>query len=427
MNLASGKWLRVRAPLFGALALGVFGGVVSGCSDSASSPDAVTVSELKYPGDLVIWDKGDGKVVLEWSGANNEEDFDGYNVYGMKGTAGTLGVTEGVALELLDDKGEKNPATDAILANFNYDPATTKLEAKGTAIALAETEDSDAPEFSYLPIHTGPADARLLPTCKPAAGTCTMTNAANQDATASNATYAVNGRVKFEVPETLKVGDSYCFFVLSSMDAGETVSQTTSNVQCVVPKYSIGFNLPIPAGADDPKHFDLRTYIAACEASTTGKCAAPAAPVLDAAADSTNNPTAAKSHTAADPMPIYIETSTTGAVGFVAGSKTAINDLGYYEKGFDDVTLPKGAPVLVLDDTTIGGTGVNADAPAFNGGGYSIAGQTVPLVAGHVYVFGVGSATATGAGPYFYHWLYVKSAPAGGNAAVEMRLTKKAI
>ncbi len=425
MKVASGKWLRARAPLCGALALGALG--LTGCGDKESSPDAVSVSELKYPGDLAIWDKGDGKVVLEWSGANNEEDFDGYNVYGMKGTATALGVTEGVALELLDDKGDKNTTTEAILAKFNYDPATTKLEAPGTAIALAETAeaDSDAPEFSYLPIHTGPADARLLPTCKAAGGTCTMTTAATKDLTAENPTYAVNGRVKFEVPETLKVGESYCFFVMSSMDGGETVSQTSSNVQCVTPKYSVGFNLPIPAGADDPRHLDLRAYLTACDAA--GKCAAPGAPVLDAAAESEFNPSAKNSHTASDPMPIYIETSTTGAVGFVAGKAAAVNDLGYYEKGFDDVTLPKGAPVLVLDDSTIGGTGVNKDAPVFNAGGYSIPGQTVPLVAGHVYVFGVGAATASGIGPFHYHWLYVKSAPAGGNAAVEMRLTKKAI
>ena len=36
--------------------------MVAGCGDKESTPDAVSVTELKYPGDLVIWDKGNAKV-----------------------------------------------------------------------------------------------------------------------------------------------------------------------------------------------------------------------------------------------------------------------------------------------------------------------------------------------------------------------------
>ncbi len=441
MKVSMSRWIRSAClPAFGLLTLGT---VVDGCGDKSSNPDAVTVDELKYPGNLVISDrsdKADGIVTLEWSGANNEDDFDGYNVYGMKGTAtcgtatGTLPVTCHQAIELLDDKGDASEAAKAILAKFNYDPAT-KLSLAGP-LNLADTPDTakDKPEFSALPIHTGAADARLLPTCKAHGGTCTMTTAADKEVTAkSNPGYAVNGRVSFDVPDTLKVGESYCFFIMASMNNGEKVSQTSSNVECIVPKYKLAMDLKLPAANANNELFDLRAILAACTKADKCDATAAAANVTETGKDSARGGVAASSfdHTASDAGPLYIERSSgsatsTPTLGLVAGKGAAINDIGYYS-GLDDATLPKAAPVLVMDDTPIGGTGSNAEAPIFNAGGYSIPGQTVLLQAKHVYVIAVGAAGATGVGPYNYHWLYVGDAPTGATVAVKMRLSKTAL
>jgi hypothetical protein len=404
----------------------MLGTLAVGCGDKSSSPDAVTVDELKYPGNLVIWDKGDGSVTLSWAGANNEDDFDGYNVYGVKGKPADLGVTEHAAIELLDDKGEQNANAVTILNKFNYDPAK-KL---GLAASLADstaTADKDKPEFSSLPIHTVSGEDKLLPTCKAKGGSCTMTTAANKDTTASSdPSYAVNGRVSFDVPDTLTVGEEYCFFVMASEDNGKKVSQTSSNVECVIPKYKLEMSLPLPATNDDNEVFDLRAILTAC--GTAGKCDATAAAAnVKKADDSTGGQTNKRDHVAKDPGPVYIEkSSTTGALGFVAGNAAAVNDIGYYKNGLDDTSLPRTAPVLVADDTPIG-TGNNSEAPIFNAGGYSVPGQTVPLVANHVYVIAVGATGATGAGPYNYHWLYVGADPTGSTVAVKMRLTKGAL
>lgn len=395
-------------PVLGATALGLF---LVGCGDKESNPEAVTVDELKYPGNLVIKDQGNGAAVLWWSGANNEEKFDGYNVYGMIGKAADLGVTDGTALELLDDKGEASEAAKTVLGNFNYG-VDTKLTAK----AEAKNDDGEV-EFSALPIHTGAADARLLPTCKPQAGVCGMTTAENKDKTAEDPTYAVNGAVKFTVPDPMVVGNSYCFLVLSSMDGGQTVSQTSSNVECFVPKYKAAFNITNPAAGASAK-FDLAAYLTACAAS--GTCPADPATGTATLAATTD---ADKAQSAG---PLYIRTSNSGLVTFVAGKNSAIIDLGFYANGFDDATLPAAAPKLVLD-TDVFGTG-DAESPIFNEGGYSLAGQSLPVEKNHMYVIAVGDSAATAAVTTFnYHWVYVSGDVTAGTAtAVEMRLSKTA-
>lgn len=406
MRVSLCRWL-------GLLALGT---VMAACGDKTTNPDAVTVDKLKGPGKLAIRDDGDGTVVLSWSGANNEDDFDGYNVYGVKGMpkseGGTLDVERHKAIELLDDKGEKSTAAEATLGQFNYAPATGLELAAPPALQLA----GETPEFSALPIHTLDADGttKLLPTCKAKDGECTMTTAANKDTTAKDPNYAVNGRVEFTVPKTLLVGETYCFFVMSSMNNGEKVSQTSTNVECVTPRYKLDLSLTMPTTNTAAKLFDLRAILATC----TTTCDA------TAAATKITTTTDGGAHNASDTGPVYIEFAS-NTTGFVPTNGVAINDLGYYADGFEDATLPKEAPTLVLGTTPIGGSGDNSTAPSFNGGGYSLAGQTVPLVANHIYVFAVSPATATVPPTFNYHWLYVTAATTA-TASVKMRLTKVA-
>lgn len=388
---------RAWRPAIGLIALGA---LVVGCGDKESNPDAVSFAELKFPGDLRILDKGNGAVALTWTGANNEDDFDGYNVYGLKGKAGDFGVTEGSALELLDEKGEPNEAARTVLGKFNFDPAKG-LEAKGDSV-----NDDGEVEFSALPIHAKDGDKRLLPTCQQgAAGVCENTKTNVGKSVSDLSTLAVNGDITYSL-DKLKPGSSYCFLVLSSMDGGQTVSQTSSNAECVVPKFKSEFSLTIPAATANNYEFDLRAYLASC---TADSCAAPAAAIFK---------TEAKAHNAADTGAVYVESD----VAFIAGKNSGVIDLGYYAKGFDDPTLPAKAPPLGIDTNTYG---TNA-GPIYNTGGYSIAGQSVPIVANHVYVIAVGDSAATGVSTKFhYHWLYVKSV-GGGTSAVEMRLSKDA-
>src|SRR5262249_14958397 len=157
------------------------------------------------------------------------------------------------------------------------------------------------------------------------------------------------------------------------------VSQTSSNVACVVPKYKVTFDMALPAAAASNEVFDLKGFLAAC--ATAGKCSDPGTTYIK------QSDAAANYSVATDPGTVYIEYSkdADGVLhpGLTATGKSAINDLGYYAKGFGDPTLPA-LPILVTDDQTIG-SGTNAAAPIFNGGGYSVAGQTVPLQQGHIY------------------------------------------
>ena len=413
-----------RLPAMGILAVGA---LLTGCGDKSSNPDAVTVDSLKYPGNLVVTDKGNGEVWLSWTGSNNEKDFDGYNVYGMQGTPdtetakGTLGVTEGKAVQLLDASGDKVADATNVLGNFNYDPKTG-LESKGTGAASGS--GSDAPEFSALPIHENDTDGTtpILPTCKPAAGTCTAPTAANKDTTAGDdPTYAVNGTVSYKVPKTLVPGESYCFLVMSSEDNGKKISQTSSNVACVVPKFKADFTVSAPASSAGNLVFDLRAFLTACG---TGTC--PATPQTTGGAITVATDAHATGHVAGDAGPLYIETAS-GVVGFVAGKATAINDLGFYANGFSDSTLSWIPPTLILDDAVMPDSSNDKGGPIFNAGGYSVAGQTVPVVANHVYVVAVGATDATGVGPFNYHWLYVTQTPTpGSDFTVSMLLTKTA-
>ena len=418
-----GQFLRGAAmPIAGMVVLGA---LAVGCGDKTSNPDAVTISDLKAPGALKILDKGNGKVTLQWSGVNNESDFDGYNIYGMKGKATDFGLKEGQSLQLLDKDGNANQAARDVLAKFDYDPATTKITAKATVAASLDDTTSgsattpaaastDTPTFSARPIHkmsaATPTD-KLLPTCKAVKGVCTLTTDATKDKNASDSNYAVNGTVTFDLTQTdtLEVGSSYCFLILSSMKGGTKVSQTSSNLACVTPRYDTSFQLSIPSTSADAKKFDLDGWRAACDTAKT--CADPTTgttPFITADAGY---------HNAEATGQVYIEQGP----ALVAGQNNALADLGYYT-GFDDPKLSTLTPTVTLDTLTYT-NGAGTTAPIMNKGGYSIAGQSVPIVANHMYVLAVHDGTSTTS--FHYYWLYVNgTVTAGQNVTAQMRVPK---
>ncbi len=410
----------------GLVLLGLICGLPLACSDKSSDPDAITVADLKHPSGLSVLDLGNGKVELSWLAANNEGDFDGYNVYGMKGAAADLGVEAGKSLELLDDKGEAQAAARDVLAKFDYDPKTTKIAEKAAAAA---TEEGDKPQFSARPIHqlNAAGDKKLLPTCKPktenGVTTCSATTEENLGKDiGDDKTFAVNGRITYSVPDTLEVGKNYCFFILSSMAKGEKVSQTSSNVVCVIPKWKAndGFDviLPLTSSADSLK-FDLTSWRKnACTNTESARdCTDPGNTYITADTTKSHKPDAA------GPLYIeYVEDNGVAKAAFVAGFGHGIADLGYYS-GFSDATLPEAPPAFIVDTNV---SDSSEPAPILNKGGYSIAGQSIPLVAKHVYVVAVPEDLTATTVKYHYYWLYV-SALSDGVAKIDMRIPQDAI
>jgi len=379
---------------------------LTACGD-ASDPDPVTIEKLKAPGDLRIIDNGDGAITLTWSGANNEDDFDGYNVYGMKGEASALGVTEGAALELLDGSGEAVESAKAVLANFNFAPATG-LESVGAA------KDAKDKELAALPIHTLDGEDPLLPTCKhdgsataDARGNCVNTTKDNfgtavEDG-ADGAKVALNASISYALTG-LKPGSNYCFLIMSSMDKGKKVSSQSSNVACINPRFKATANVNAPSGTAQFQVLNPRSWVAAC----TTTCAAPGADDLKI-----SDPTPNSFHQPTDPGPIYIEKLGNDEVAFVAGKNSAIHTIGFRANGFASADIPP-APQLAIGNV-------------FNQSGYSLAGQSVRIEPKTLYVFAIGDPAATTSPTNFqYQYVYVNTVPTtlGGKFDVEFRLTK---
>lgn len=401
MKMLRSKILRDSAKLVtGALLLG---GMVVGCGSDAANPDAVTLDELKAPGNMWIQDGGNGSVTLNWTGSNNEKDFDGYNVYGLNKAKIKFGsYSEGQAIELLDEAGEPVQAAKDFLGQFNYN--TEKPFEEAAAVAA---DDGEA-KFSALPVHQKNAEEGIFPTCGVDAGVCKDHSATfTRQAVSDNSARGVNGNVSYPITG-LKVGQTYCFFALSSMDEGQKVSMTSTNVACVTPRYKSEFTMDLAnIGLTDDSVFDLHAFLATCMAS--GCTAGPTTEIADS--------TLTAAAVAADLGPLYIESFTSGPF-FTPGKDVGVRDLGFYETGFADPTLPRSAPALVLDTSVPAG-------PIINGGGYTPAGRSRMIERNHIYVFAVPEKDATGTPTsFYYHYMWVKAAANPGAAvAVEMRMS----
>jgi hypothetical protein len=386
------------------LGISLLAGPIVGCGD-AEDPDAVSIDELKAPGNLWIRDGGNGAVTLFWNGSNYEDDFDGYNVFGMIDDGTLLGdYEEGMAVKMLDEEGEPVAEAKTFIAKFSYDPA------KPFAEAHTATDDDGEQKVAALPIRA--ATDPIYPTCghdsdKTAAeGNCVMhsTDFAHSSA-GDDSTRGVAGQMGFLVSD-LTPGSKYCFFVMASMDEGKKVSNSTTNIACVTPRYSVSGDLDVPAASGQGQFLDIQTLLTAC---TDGDCGS----ISTADADGATSDSATG---------LYVEGYSDG--GLTAGSFTGLVDLGYYPDGFTDGTLPRKAPTYTVG-TLDGKTPVNSS------GGYAPYGETIQFLTNHMYVMAVPSTdydTDSDDSPteFFYHWMYVTgTGEYSSTTAVELRLGAK--
>ncbi len=379
------------------LGISFLAGPIVGCGD-ASDPEAVSIDELKAPGNLWIRNGGNGDITLFWNGSNYEDDFDGYNVYGMLHSDTLLGdYEEGSSVKMLDEEGEPVAAAKELMGRFNYDASSsTPFEKAGELV-----EDGEK-KFASLPVH-GTDD--LYPTCghdsdkSAAEGNCVAYSTDFAQATAGDdSTRGVAGQMGYKVSGLVE-GSKYCFFVLASMDEGKKVSNSTTNIACVVPRYSISGSLSVPAASGQGQLLDLQALLTACDGGTCGD-------LSTSDADGANS----ESDTG-----LYVEGYSGG--GITAGSYTGVLDLGYYAEGFTDSTLPRKAPSYVIGSLD-GTTPINSE------GGYAPYGETIGLQQNHMYIVAIPDGTPTATPKtFYYHWMYVSgTGDYSSSTAVELRL-----
>jgi hypothetical protein len=377
------QWTMKKMMAVASLTVGL---TLASCGDDKDSPESVDIEELKFAGGLRISDLGGGKAQLKWRAMNNEDDFSGYNIYGGKDSGGNLEANEGKTVQLLTDKGDAVEEGRKYLANMSYNG--TDWETAGTA------ESDKTEEIKFLPYYAGKnkKDKPLVPSCRPVSGVCVPLTADTEDDESAKA----NGEVTFEV-SGLKAGSTYCFTVLSTLDEGEKVAQTTSEIRCITPRTTVTGETYAEVGSDQGGtgttidrniSVDLEEIRKSCADGTCKTVAATSAVV-----GSFCNKDTTKA--------FCIEFNGAGDLLITAGKNTGIQDLGYYASGLSSTDLPP-APKL------------SSFTELQNKDGYSVSGQSLPLEKNRVYVIanGIGGTTS-----FYYHWLYVSDVTASGGGS----------
>lgn len=384
MVIASGQFLKRLGGILLALSL-------THCGDE-TDPDAISPLELKSPGGLVLVDNGEGKVTLKWYTSNLEEDFEGYNVYGAALTDAsltTLGMSVGSPVQLLDEDGEPKEAVKLnIMPTFDY---TTDNEnaLPGAAAPIAEAEEES--ELSKLPIHSrNESDTTdpLLPTCRPnSEGTCEF----NTSATVPDpATIYANGVVSFDLSSAgiqLTEGTQYCFFVLAVQSEGEEVSESSSDLACITPRFKASVSLSFASN----QTIDLTTLRGACSTST----------------HSCGTITPTSTNTGSQ---LRYQTTTNVKAFNGIGKPIFIKRLDTFKNGFTDFV--EKAPTFVYDSNDVAHTG-----------GYAPNGQLIKIEPYSMWA--VAEQDATTATSIYYHYFWVNSsAPqsATGTVDIEFRI-----
>ena len=372
-----------------------------GCGD-ASDPDIITRTDLKSPSALKVIDLGNGSVQLRWSTANFEDDFEGYNIYGAvisDSELEALGAPKDEPLQLLDAAGDPVEKAKAVLGAFSY-VADNPYALPGTVDnAAAKYNNLEEKKFSALPYHklrTANGEANL-PTCRPVPDTADCKFLGSEKSEVDSDTITSIGVLNFTLEENLPVGEQACFFVFSVQDEAEEISQSSTNIACVVPKYkATAESFTFSPGTN--KNFGLLSAIRANCA--TGTCA-PLSPTESSTP--INGSDATKS--------FQFEQYTGTSANIVSGKNAVIVSLGYFASGFTDpdfVELVSVAPALVGFD------------PANNkqSGGYSQPGQSIAFEPNHIYV--VASADPAIAAPtaadFYYDWIYASAVSCDGNS-----------
>jgi len=369
-------------PVLGICAVGLFGA----CGGETTNPDVKTLDELKFAKGLTITDKGNGTVQLAWLGTNSEDD--------LTAALKAADLSEGSSLQLLNDEGEARDAAKAILQEMSYNGTDFEKPA-----AAAENPDSEDIEFQFYPVYK---TKDVFPTCQPKekVGSKTECVGLTAEGTAQNFV----GSTWYNI-EGLTPGSKYCFLILSTLDGGKTVAMTSSELRCITPKVkATDLDVSLINATSKNQTIDLEKTRDACTAS--GCTVAPTKVTFSCDANDVDT---------GESLCLEIFS---GNPGFTGGDYVVVNDLGYYANGFEDQNLPK-APAL---PTYIKG------AIAYKGG-YGPSGQTLPILAKHMYVIAHRSSDSDNEPTSFYYdWYYVKSVTSlnttDADVSFEIRIAK---
>ena len=387
----------------------------SGCGDN-SDPDAVDVTNLKHPSNLKILDNGDKTATLTWQASNFEGKFEGYNVYGVKmsdteiADLSAKGLAKGTPLQLLSTDGDPEPNAKEILSKFNYDFDNPLNAAK------LSVDDDGVRKISFLPIHnrTAASAEPVLPTCYPTTTTNRITTCTSTEEASDTSSAFANGTVTYTV-SGLTPGDQYCFLVFSVQDDGEEISQTSTNVECVTPKYiNTGFLTQSPTTAttslapranNESREFKIRDYATACKTAGTCPDSKLSTYYSDTTSDATHESTG----------DIYIETFSSGTafITFTPGKDCGILDMGYITSLSDD-KLPAIAPSF--DNAYSKGT-----SSVQNSNGYNAAGQSLIVKQDNLYILACADSSDTT--KKYYDWILVRGVDNGDGTFSEPSAT----
>ena len=388
------------------------------CGGEQSDPNVIGRDDLKSPGGLSLIDNGDGTVQLRWFTSNYEDDFEGYNIYGAAGTATELGVTEGEPIQLLDNSGNAIEGAKTILAKFSYSAENSQALPGTTDLAEADTSEEGELKFSAYPYHKLRTANKQpnLPTCKPNlnndTGSCVFLGASKDETDAEDINSV--GELSFTFPpsssssDTLTAGQSYCFFVFAVQDQGKEISQSSTNVACIVPKFKVNASTVSLAAASDAAKITATgsdngytEFRSNC--ITSGVC-------------TTISMTPGQSQLNASSLVTWqIESYGESIAYLVTGKSAAIRPLGFFADGFADSRFSQqiaAAPALSL----------SASDTAKNPNGYSIEGQSVPIYANHIYVLASGDQSSDEVSSFYYDWIYIDSVDCSSNCSVSFEM-----
>jgi hypothetical protein len=382
------------------LSIGLLAGsIFTSCGDDKTDPKPTTLDELQNAKGLSVSETGTGKVRLTWVGNNGEDNFTGYNIFGMKMSSDlenaldSANVGEGDSLQLTGQDGEPKEDAKAVLQLMSYNGKD--LESAETA----KPTDEDV-KFQYYPIYT---KKDVFPTCLPTEKTgldkaCTPLTAESDEST-------FYGTTNYDI-EGLTPGAKYCFLVFSTLDGGKTVAMTSSELRCVTPTvHAKEVTVSVPHTSH--LKIDMKALRTACTTTTCEIAFAEytrTAPKTDCDNDAETTDL------------LCIESfGASGKPQMTGGQFVSINDLGYYGDGFDDSTLPNMAPELSSynpDPTTVA-----------YGGGYAISGQSLPVVLNHMYAIASRKDTSDTPSSFYYDMFYV-SALSDTSITIEARISK---
>ncbi|SMF25679.1 hypothetical protein [Pseudobacteriovorax antillogorgiicola] len=408
MNTMLNHWTRT-GPLVAAL-------VLSSCSDT-SDPDVITREDLKSASALKLIDNGNGQVTLQWQTANFEDDFEGYNVYGAKVDSTTLaswGITEGEPIQLLSADGNTVAEARTQLAYFSYQSDNDYVLPGVADNAEADyTADLAEAKFSALPYHKIRVANKeaVLPTCKTLTdGSCTGLGVTPNETSASDITSVgtvsyIFGSEGTTVNDYLEVGSQYCFFVFAVQDSGAEISQSSSNVECITPKYTNTSGTLTVTMDTGTFSYQLPTDIRTYRTTNCSQTADEAAACTDLTHTASSSQFGSTSASGAFQFERY--TGSPSSLSIVAGKNASIRPLGYFANGFTDSTF-----VDSIDEiTSIGNFSASAIKQE---GGFSSPGQSVILNEKNIYVVANAPTDITPtASDFYYDWLFVDSLTCG--------------